>query len=129
MSTARAEGCDGAFWQLIHTVSEQCVKSEVATTIYNFEKKKIKPSEDHGFYKYDVLMVQDDPNIKEAEVLRAYIGDVDWFINNQAKAGRVGVLVKTGSIPNRSVKKIFTLILNNMEFPQKKIKSILTEVK
>lgn len=129
MSTARAEGCDGAFWQLIHTVSEECVKSEVATTIYKFEKQKIKPSEDHGFYKYDILMVNDNPEIKEAEVLRAYIGDVDWFINNQAKAGRVGVMVKTGSIPNRSIKKMFTLILNNMEFSQKNIKSIVKQVR
>lgn len=129
MSTARAEGCDGAFWQLIHTVSEECVKSEVATTIYNFEKKKVKPDENHGFFKYDVLMIQDNPDIKEAEVFSAYIGDVDYFINNQAKSGRVGLLVKTGSIPKRSVKKMFTLVLNNMNFPAKNIKSILTEVR
>lgn len=129
MSTARAEGCDGAFWQLIHTVSEKSVKSEVATTIYNFEKKKIKPNEDHGFYKYDVLMVQDNSEIKDAEFFSAYIGDVDYFINNQAKSGRVGVLVKKGSVPKRAVKKMFTLVLNNMEFPASTIKSIVSQVR
>ena len=126
MSTATAEGCDGAFWQIITTETKEEVRSEVATTIYRFDKSKIKPSEDHGFYKYDVLMIQDE--LKEAEVFSAYIGDVDFFINNQAKSGRVGLLVKKGAIPKRTVKKMFNLILNNMEFSKKNIKSILTGV-
>jgi hypothetical protein len=125
-ATATAEGCDGAFWKIITTETKEEVRSEVATTIYRFDKSKIKPSEDHGFYKYDVLMIQDET--KKAEVFSAYIGDVDFFINNQAKSGRVGLLVKKGAIPKRTVKKMFNLILNNMEFSKKSIKSILTEV-
>ena len=135
MSTA-TDGCDGAFWQIMHTVTNECVQSEVCTTLYNFSeeknksnRKKVKPSENHGFYKYDVLMVQDDPKIKNAEVISAYIGDVEYFINNQAKAGRVGLLVKKGIIPNKSVKKMFNLILKNMEFPTKNIKTLVSQVK
>ena len=128
MSTATADGCDGAFWQIITTKTEKEILSEVATTIYRFEKgaTKIKPNDDHGFYKYDVLMIQDET--KRAEAFSAYIGDVEFFINNQAKSGRVGLLVKKGVIPKRTVKKMFTLILNNMDFSKKSIKSILTEV-
>lgn len=128
MSTARAEGCDGAFWQIIKTQTNEHVVSEVLTTIYRYEKdKKIKPSEDHGFYKYDVLMIQEEP--KGAEVLSAYIGDVDYFINNQASSGRVGLLVKQGVVPKRAVKKMFNLILHNLDFSKKNINTILTQVK
>lgn len=129
MSTARAEGCDGAFWQIITTETKEERYSEVATTIYRFEgkdDKKIKPNEDHGFYKYHVLMIQEEP--KHAEAFSAYIGDVEYFINNQAKSGRVGLLVKKGAIPKRAVKKMFNLVLNNMKFSKKSIKSILIEV-
>lgn len=128
MSTAAttADGCDGAFWQIIKTETKEEIRSEVATTIYRFDKSKIKPSEHHGFYKYYILMIQEEP--KEADVFSAYLGDVDYFINNQAKSGRVGLLVKKGAIPKRTVKKMFNLILNNMEFSKKNIKSILTKV-
>ena len=127
MSTT-AEGCDGAFWQIIQTKTKEYIASEVSTTIYRFDNdKNVKPNPDHGFYKYDILMVQEDP--KQAEVVSAYIGDVEYFINNQASAGRVGLLVKRGVVPKRTVKKMFNSILHNLDFSEKKIKSILTQVK
>lgn len=128
MSTATADGCDGAFWHIIQTETNKEVISEVLTTIYRYEEdKKIKPSEDHGFYKYDVLMIQEET--KKAEVLSAYIGDVNFFINNQASNGIVGLLVKSGVIPKRTIKKMFNSVLHNLNFSQKNIKSILTQVK
>lgn len=128
MSAATAEGCDGAFWHIIKTETQDKIISRVMTTVYRYdEDKKIKPNENHGFYKYDVLMIR--TQTKEAEFMSACIGDVDFFINAQAANGFNGLLVKNGVIPKRTKKKMFNLILSNLNFPEKKIKTILTEVK
>lgn len=127
MST-ETEGCDGAFWHIVKTITKDQIISEVLTTIYKYEQQKnIKPSDDHGFYKYDVLMIQEES--KHAEFISAYIGDVNHFINNQASSGRVGLLVKTGVIPKRTIKKMFNSVLHNLNFSDKNIKSILTQVR
>jgi hypothetical protein len=127
MSTA-TDGCDGAFWQIVKTQTEEQIISEVVTTFYKYEQdKKVKPDENLGFYKYDVLMIEEKQ--KEAEFFSAYIGDVDKFINNQAPSMGVGLLVKRGVIPKRTVKKMFNVVLHNLNFSEKSIKSILTQVK
>lgn len=126
MST-ETDGCDGAFWQIVKTTTENQILSEVVTTAYKYQQdKKIKPSENHGFFKYDILMIQEES--KKVEVISAYIGDVEYFINNQASNGYVGLLVKKGVVPKRSVKKMFNSVLHNLNFSQKSIKSILTQV-
>lgn len=120
--------CDGAFWHIVTTETQDKVTSRVMTTVYRYEDiKKIKPNEDTGFYKYDILMIRNGTT--EAEIISACIGDVDGFINNQAANGFVGLLIKKGVVPKRTTKKMFNSILHNLNFTEKNIKSILTKVK
>lgn len=124
---AKTEGCDGAFWQLITIKNKEFITKEVCTSIYNFEGESgILPSEDHNFYKYNVLMIQSEE--KTAEVISAYIGDVEQFITNQAKGGRIGLLIKKGVVTNRTLKRMFNLVLQKLEFPANDIKVILKQV-
>ena len=119
---SEADGCDGAIWDIVIKETEKETLKEVATTIYNFKDNRIKP-DDLG-YKYSILTIKEN----NAEFLQAYIGDVDFFIQNQAKAGWSGLMVKNGAVPKRTLKEMFKVVLKNFEIGNKNVRSILAQV-
>lgn len=124
MSNNQFDGCDGALWYVEVTKQNDEVMHEVDSTIYNYQDKRVEP-DDLGF-KYHILTYKEDKT--EAEVIKAYIGDVAFFINNHARAGYNGLMVKNKSIPKKDVKEMFKKILTNWEFPDKMIRSVIKQV-
>ena len=124
MSNNQFDGCDGALWYVEVTKQNDEVMHEVDSTIYNYQDKRVEP-DDLGF-KYHILTYKEDRT--EAEVIKAYIGDVAFFINNHARAGYNGLMVKNKSIPKKDVKEMFKKILTNWEFPDKMIRSVIKQV-
>jgi len=122
--TNEFEGCDGALWHVEVKVEENEVKHEVDSTIYRYNDKYIEPDE-LGFM-YHVLRYKEDKT--DAEVLSAYIGDVSHFVTNHAKAGYNGLLVKTKSVPKKTIKEMFRKILTNWEFSPKIISAVIKQV-
>ena len=119
---SEADGCDGALWGIVVKETKEEVVKEVATTIYNFKDKNIKPG-DLGF-KYSILTLKET----NAEYVQAYIGDVGSFITNQARAGWSGLMVKNGIVPKKTVKQMFKTVLTNSNFEDKFVRSILAQV-
>lgn len=124
MSNNQFDGCDGALWYVEVTKQNDEIMHEVDSTIYNYQDKRVEP-DDLGF-KYHILTYKEDRT--EAEVIKAYIGDVAFFINNHARAGYNGLMVKNKSIPKKDVKEMFKKILTNWEFPDKMIRSVIKQV-
>jgi len=118
------DGCDGALWYVEVTKDEYEVRHEVDSTIYKYQDRSVEPDE-LGF-KYHILTYKEDKS--EAEVMRAYIGDVAFFINNHARAGYNGLMVKNKSIPKKDVKEMFKKILTNWQFPDTMIRSVIKQV-
>lgn len=112
--------CDGALWYVDMNETECNVES----TIYRYKDRDFEP-DDLG-YKYHVLTYKEDKS--EAEVMTAYIGDVAFFINNHAKAGYHGMIVKSKAIPLKDIRKMFKKILSNWEFPTKMIQAAVSQV-
>jgi len=115
------DSCDGALW---HVVQAEDV-AEVDSTVYSYKDKYIEP-DDLG-YKYHILTYKEDDH-DSAEVLCAYIGDVKHFIDNYAKAGYNGMMVKDKAIPKKDIKQMFRKILSNWEFPANTIKEVVRQV-
>jgi hypothetical protein len=124
MKTNEFEDCDGALWALNETTEKNETVTELETMIYKYQDRKFKPG-DLG-YKYHVLTFKHDKSI--AEVMAAYIGDVKFFIDNQAKAGYNGMMVKDKAIPKKEIKVMFKQILDNWEFPMKTINDVVKQV-
>ena len=119
------EGCDGALWYVeVVKQNDDVSTHEVDSTIYRYQDRKVEPDE-LGF-KYHVLTYKQDKS--EAEVLSAYIGDVAFFINNHARAGYNGLLVKNKSIPKKDIKEMFRRVLTNWDFSDKMIRSLVKQV-
>jgi len=118
------DGCDGALWHVEIKQENNEIRHEVDSIIYNYRDRTIEP-DDLGF-KYHVLTYKEDKT--EAEVMRAYIGDVAFFINNHARAGYNGLMVKNKSIPKKYIKEMFKKILTNWEFSDKIIGDIVRQV-
>ena len=118
------DGCDGALWYVEVKEEDFEIKHEVDSTIYRYQDRNIQPDE-LGF-KYHILTYKEDKT--EAEVIRAYIGDVAFFINNHARAGYNGLMVKNKSIPKKDVKEMFKKILTNWEFSDTMIRSVIKQV-
>jgi hypothetical protein len=119
---SEADGCDGALWDVVVKEDKEEIVKELATTIYNFKDRDIKPG-DLGF-KYSILTIKN----KDAEFIQAYIGDVTQYIQNQAKAGWSGLMVKNGVVPKKTIKEMFKVILNNSDFNNRYVRSILAQV-
>jgi len=113
--------CDGALWHI--EKSETSI--EIDSTLYKYQDKTIAP-DDLG-YKYHILTYKEDDH-SSAEVLCAYIGDVRYFIDNHAKAGYNGLMVKHKSIPKKTIKEMFGKVLSNWQFPSKAINAIVRQV-
>jgi hypothetical protein len=118
------EDCDGALWAVNKTKEQNETVTELETMIYKYQDRTFKPG-DLGF-KYHVLTFKQDKSV--AEVIAAYIGDVKYFIDNQAKAGYNGMMVKDKAIPKRDIKVMFKQILDNWEFPTKTINDVVKQV-
>ena len=118
------DGCDGALWYVEVKKDEYEETHEVDSTIYRYQDRHVEPDE-LGF-KYHILTYKEDKS--EAEVMRAYIGDVAFFINNHARAGYNGLMVKNKSIPKKDVKEMFKKILTNWQFPDRIIRTVIKQV-
>lgn len=118
------DGCDGVLWRIDVKVNQDRIEHEVDSTIYRYQDSNIQP-DDLGFI-YHVLRYKEDKS--DAEVLSAYIGDVAHFINNNAKAGYNGLMVKNKSVPKKTVKEMFRKILTNWEFSPKIINAVVKQV-
>ena len=118
------ENCDGALWAISKKKEKNEEITELETMVYKYQDRNIEPG-DLG-YKYHVLTFKQDKSI--AEVMAAYIGDVKYFIDNQAKAGYNGMMVKDRAIPKKDVKLMFKQILDNWEFPIKTINAVVKQV-
>ena len=118
------DGCDGVLWHIDVKVSQDKIEHEVDSTIYRYANMNIEP-DDLGF-KYHVLRYKEDKS--DAEVLSAYIGDVSHFVNNHARAGYNGLLVKSKSVPKKTIKEMFRKILTNWDFSPKIISAVVKQV-
>lgn len=124
MANDEFDGCDGALWYVEVTEDKNEIRHEVDSTIYRYQDRVIKP-DDLG-YQYHILTYKEDRS--EAEVMKAYIGDVAFFINNHARAGYHGMMVKDKSIPKKTIKEMFKKILTNWEFSDTMIRSVIKQV-
>jgi len=77
---------DGALWGI--------AGEDLETTIYRFTDKKTPINEELQSYKYHVLTFKATGEPETIEFMKAHIGDVKRFIDNHAKAGYNGVMVK-----------------------------------
>jgi hypothetical protein len=116
--------CDGALWAVTKKTEKDEVISELETVVYKYQDRVFQSS-DLGF-KYHVLTFKQDKS--DAEVMSAYIGDVKFFIDNHAKAGYNGLMVKDKAVPKKDIKLMFKQILGNWEFPTKTINAVIKQV-
>lgn len=119
------EEIDGALWGLTFKDNE----FEIETTVYRFSDK-ITPyaNAELGIHKYHILTFRHDGEPETIEFMKANIGDVKHFIDNYAKAGYNGVMVKDGCIPKKTIKDIIRVTFRNWSLPEKSLKAILSQV-
>jgi hypothetical protein len=115
------DSCDGALWH----VTQENNFANVDPTVYSYKDRYTEP--DELGYKYHVLTYKENDH-NSAEILCAYIGDVKFFIDNQAKAGYNGMMVKDKSVPKKTIKSMFKAILVNWQFPNNTIKQLVKQV-
>lgn len=122
--SVQIDDADGALWSLY--IEEETV--DVETTIYKFTDKVILPKGELGFHKYHILTFKPTDTENTIEFMKAHIGDVKRFIDNHAKAGYNGVMVKEGCMPKRAIKDLIKLTFKNWHIPNHKMKPILAQV-
>jgi hypothetical protein len=115
---------DGALWGL--TFNGDMVECE--TTVYKFADKRTPINEDLGSYKYHVLTFKPMEAANTIEFMKAHIGDVRRFIDNHAKSGYNGLMVKDGCVPKKTVKDLIRVTSKNFNIPEKNIRPILAQV-
>jgi len=111
---------DGALWGVSG--------DELETTIYRFTEKITPINEELQSYKYNILTFKADGDPDTIGFIKANIGDVKYFIDNHAKAGYNGVMVKDGCIPKKTIKDIIRVTFKNFSLPKTSLKPILTQV-
>lgn len=121
MDKEQYEGCDGVLWNLDHKENYY----EIEATLYRYVDRTTKPN-DLG-YKYHILAFKSE-DLNSAEVLSAYIGDVEHFVKNYASAGYHGIMVKDKSVPKKTIREMFNAVLTNWAFPDKIIRSVVKQV-
>lgn len=119
------EGCDGALWHIDKKMVDDEILHDVSSTVFRYKDRNIEPDE-LGFRYHVLTYKEDDEN--SVEILNAYIGDVKHFIDNHARAGYNGMMVKNKSIPKKDVKQMFASILSNWNFAPKVIKAAIKQV-
>ena len=101
---------------------------ECETTVYKFQDKNTPMNEEIGSYKYHVLTFKPTEAANTIEFMKAHIGDVRRFIDNYAKSGYNGLMVKDGCVPKKTVKDLIKVTSRNFNIPDKHIKLILAQV-
>lgn len=125
MAEKKTDNCDGAMWYVETRVTEGEVVQEVVTTVYNYDDRKVEPSEIG--YRYHILTYKDKNS--DVEVYNAYIGDVPHFIKNNSTAGCNGLIVKDGVMERKYVQHMFKKVLENLNFPQQTISNAVQLVR
>ena len=108
---------DGALWGLF--IENDMIECE--TTIYKF-------NDQINSYKYNICTFKPTEPKNTIEFMKAYIGDVRGFIDNYAKLGYNGLMVKEGCVPKKTVKNMIRTTIKNFDIPEKTIRSILAQV-
>ena len=124
MTEQEIDEVDGALWGL--TISNDMVECE--TTVYKFEDVLTPKNEDTGSYKYHILTFKPTEPTNTIEFMKAYIGDVRRFIDNYAKAGYNGLMVKEGCVPKKTVKEMIKATCKNFNISDKNLRPILSQV-
>jgi len=114
---------DGALWGL--TIENDMIECE--TTVYKFADKETPMNEDIGSHKYHVLTFK-PTDLSTVEFMKAHIGDVRRFIDNHARAGYNGLMVKDGCVPKKTIKELIKVTFRNFQLPNKSLKPILSQV-
>lgn len=124
MTEKEIDEVDGALWGLTETK----FGIECETTVYKFTDKHTPMNEDLGSYRYHVLTFKPLQAADTIEFMKANIGDVRRFIDNHAKAGYNGLMVKDGCVPKKTVKDLIKVTSKNFNIPEKSIRLILAQV-
>jgi hypothetical protein len=124
MTEKEIDEVDGALWGLTETQ----YGIECETTVYKFQDKNTPMNEEIGSYKYHVLTFKPTEAANTIEFMKAHIGDVRRFIDNYAKSGYNGLMVKDGCVPKKTVKDLIKVTSRNFNIPDKHIKLILAQV-
>jgi hypothetical protein len=125
MTEQEIDEVDGALWGL--TISSNGKEIECETTVYKFNEILTPKNEEIGSYKYHVLTFK-PTDLSTVEFMQAHIGDVRRFIDNHAKAGYNGLMVKDGCVPKKTIKDLIRVTFKNFELPKKNLNSILAQV-
>ena len=123
MTEYKLDEVDGALWGL--TIEDEIIACD--TTVYKFNDIKTPMNEEIGSYKYHILTFKPD-NLDTVEFMKAHIGDVRGFIDNNAKAGYNGLMVKDGCVPKKTIKELIKVTFKNFQLPKKSLNSILAQV-
>ena len=115
---------DGALWGL--TIDGEFIECE--TTVYKFTDKETPINEDIGSYRYHVLTFKPTEAANTIEFMKAHIGDVRRFIDNYARSGYNGLMVKDGCIPKKTIKDMIRVTSKNFNISDKLIRPILAQV-
>lgn len=124
MTEQELDEVDGALWGL--TFNGDMVECE--TTVYKFQDKHTPMNEDIGSYRYHILTFKPMEAADTIGFMKAYIGDVRRFIDNHAKSGYNGLMVKEGCVPKKTVKDLIKVTSKNFNIPDKNIRLILAQV-
>ena len=124
MTEQELDEVDGALWGL--TFNGDTVECE--TTVYKFQDKHTPMNDDIGSYRYHILTFKPMEAADTIEFMKAYIGDVRRFIDNHAKSGYNGLMVKEGCVPKKTVKDLIKVTSKNFNIPDKNIRLILAQV-
>jgi len=115
---------DGALWGL--TIEDDIIECE--TTVYKFTDQETPMNEEIGSYRYHVLTFKPTEPASTIEFMKAHIGDVRRFIDNYARSGYNGLMVKDGCIPKKTIKDMIRVTSKNFNIPEKNIRPILAQV-
>ncbi len=124
MTENEIDEVDGALWGLMETK----FGIECETTVYKFTDKHTLMNEEIGSYQYHVLTFKPTEPEKTIEFMKAHIGDVRRFIDNHAKAGYNGLMVKDGCVPKKTIKDLIRVTSKNFNISDKNIRPILAQV-
>ena len=124
MTEKEIDEVDGALWGIMETQ----FGIECETSIYKFTDKETPINEEIGSYKYHVLTFKPMEAAETIEFMKAHIGDVRRFIDNHAKAGYNGLMVKDGCVPKKTIKDLIKVASKNFNVPNSYLKPILAQV-
>lgn len=124
MTKEELDEIDGALWGLMYF--EDSIECE--TTVYSFKDKVTPKNEDIGYHRYNIFTYKPTEPESTVEFMKAYIGDVQTFIDNYAKAGYNGLMVKEGCIPKKTIKEMIRITCKNFKISNDCLKPILAQV-